>query len=95
MNNAMTNNDRAAQIADYVIDLEERISLWKSLMVQKTGQPIAVVESIFETRLGQIQTPLKAQDHHVELLRNVRASTEDSRLVAILYEGIFRKSQVM
>ena len=96
MDNAMTNNNKAEQIADYVVDLEERISLWKSLMVQKTGQPIAVVESTFEERLGKrhLERSLSVQDRHADLLQRLRSSSEDKdcTLMTILYEGIFRRS---
>ena len=96
MDNAMTNNNRATEIADYVVDLEERIKLWKDLMAQKTGQPIAVVESNFEDRLGKryLERSLSAQERHANLLQRLQSANEDKdcALMTILHEGIFRRS---
>ena len=94
MDNAMTNKDRAEQIADKVLDLQERLSLWKSLAVQKLGQPIEAVESAFESRLGEIRSRSKAREHHAQFLKAIHASSDDTALVTTLYEGIHRRKTV-
>ncbi|MGO8719050.1 MAG: hypothetical protein ACLQMO_07505 [Acidobacteriaceae bacterium] len=94
MDNAMTNKDRAEQIAEKVLDLEERLTLWKSLAIQKLGKPIEVAESAFERRLGEIRSASKDREHHAEFLKAIHASSDDSVLMTTLYEGIHRRATV-
>jgi hypothetical protein len=94
MDNAMTSKDRASQIADHVLDLEKRLSLWKSLMVKKLGKPIAEVESAFEVHLGELQVSSEDQEHYAQFLKAIHASSDDTVLVTTLYEGILCKAQV-
>jgi hypothetical protein len=88
----MDSKDMAAQIADRVLDLEERVKLWKSLMIQKLGKPIQEVELAFEDRLGEIQATSKDREWHAQFLKAIHASTDDTVLVTTLYEGIFQRA---